>query len=71
MDPATAAGASIAPYVGRALATPLVRRVQGMPLLLYGISDKNLQKRLREHMREHRYTKPSAKVDDSLAASEK
>lgn len=71
LDPASAAGASIAPYVGRALAMPLVRSVQGMPQLLYGVGDRKLQERLRAHMREHRYTKSSATVDESVMASKK
>ncbi|MHA6197839.1 hypothetical protein ACX3YG_26135 [Pseudomonas wadenswilerensis] len=68
VDPATALGASIAPYVGRALAMPLVRRVQGKPLLLHGISDKKLQKRLHAHMSEQRYMKSSYPSEEKVAS---
>jgi len=57
--PEAALGAAIAPYVGRAMVMPLVRRVQGKPLLTASIDDENLQALLRKVMREQRHVRSS------------
>jgi hypothetical protein len=53
--PAVALGAS----VGRAMMMPLVRRVQGQPLLTVYVDDEKLQALLRKVMREQRHARSS------------
>lgn len=57
--PVGALGVGIGMYAGRAMTMPLVRRVQGKPLLTAYVDDEKLQTFLRKVMREQRNARSS------------